>query len=471
MSVGYSELYYKAIALGFTRDGGGGGTITPAQAVALINAGLGQEFWQQGIANAIFVNDWTEDSPDLAPYLNAGTGEWDIPDGSFVVSNTDLQTLESILERTINALGDLWILPSVGGGVKGISMTAGIGEPEMTCMIKHKSTGLLRIGEVTLFSDDPTRDAFDTENGNQLFWDGTAVGLLRPGVLDFRTSEITGLDMLVTNFSSYVFGSNSQFITMDGLNFPGGFVTNLVDVFDLRIPSPFGPREISVRTSVGEFNAGIAGFLIDQDNGDNLISFDDCRLNEASAGPWIRAENDPAFNASPDKSVYMNFDVKNFAITQRLADIYLSDDEVTTFPDSEDPQDIVGNFVLNLDTSGFTMPSPGVVQYELEEDLTYIVSVTVTGFKITGGERSYQISPHFKPNGGVFNQVTKTNGVDTIPVEDSVTATPNDFRSMSYTFSQRFTQPGDQLKNMIEILANTDSWTTTKVTWTITKVG
>jgi len=443
MSVGYSELYYKAIALGFTRDGGGGGTITPAQAVALINAGLGQEFWQQGIANAIFVNDWTEDSPDLAPYLNAGTGEWDIPDGSFVVSNTDLQTLESILERTINALGDLWILPSVGGGVKGISMTAGIGEPEMTCMIKHKSTGLLRIGEVTLFSDDPTRDAFDTENGNQLFWDGTAVGLLRPGVLDFRTSEITGLDMLVTNFSSYVFGSNSQFITMDGLNFPGGFVTNLVDVFDLRIPSSFGPREISVRTSVGEFNAGVAGFLIDQDNGDNLISFDDCRLNEASAGPWIRAENDPAF----------------------------SDDEVTTFPDSEDPQDIVGNFVLNLDTSGFTMPSPGVVQYELEEDLTYIVSVTVTGFKITGGERSYQISPHFKPNGGVFNQVTKTNGVDTIPVEDSVTATPNDFRSMSYTFSQRFTQPGDQLKNMIEILANTDSWTTTKVTWTITKVG
>jgi len=75
MSVGYSELYYKAIALGFTRDGGGGGTITPAQAVALINAGLGQEFWQQGIANAIFVNDWTEDSPDLAPYLNAGTGD------------------------------------------------------------------------------------------------------------------------------------------------------------------------------------------------------------------------------------------------------------------------------------------------------------------------------------------------------------------------------------------------------------
>jgi len=47
------------------------GLSNPDDIVQAINQSLGQNFWQQGISNAVFVNDWSEDSPEL-PGRNNG---------------------------------------------------------------------------------------------------------------------------------------------------------------------------------------------------------------------------------------------------------------------------------------------------------------------------------------------------------------------------------------------------------------
>ena len=80
--------------------------------VALINTALGQNFWQQGISNAVFVNDWSEDSPELAPYLatsGPNAGKWEVGTASplgtnLIVVNTDRLSLEGIMEREIARL-------------------------------------------------------------------------------------------------------------------------------------------------------------------------------------------------------------------------------------------------------------------------------------------------------------------------------------------------------------------------------
>jgi len=105
------------------------GLSNPDDIVQAINQSLGQNFWQQGISNAVFVNDWSEDSPELAPYLatsGPNAGKWEVGTASplgtnLIVVNTDRLSLQAIMEREIAKIGELQIVASTRGDTKGVN--------------------------------------------------------------------------------------------------------------------------------------------------------------------------------------------------------------------------------------------------------------------------------------------------------------------------------------------------------------
>jgi len=457
------------------------GYSTPDDIVTLINTALGQNFWQQGISNAVFVNDWSEDSAELAPYLatsGPNAGKWEVGTASplgtnLIVVNTDRLSLEGIMEREIAKIGELQIVASTRGDTKGVSMTAGVGEASMTSMISSNTSGRLSI-ECIFQSDDVTRGAFDIQAADGFFFSGVGWALANPGSINTRTIDIN-CDFIYLQQSACVIGDQCEFFNCNEFDMEALFSGSVVG-FDLTTACVFGPRRLSitqVKTSSGSA-AGQAAFIIDQDDGTNIGTFAGEKGQSPAGNRFITALSDPAFNANPEKSVNLDFDVDNFVVTQRLAEVGIVAGSTTTINDSEEPTDLGGPFILDFaSTSGFDIdPSNGAIINKLRTPATYKFTFELSGNKVGGGTSDFEIYANYKPAGGVYAPISVDDGVNSEPVKNRNEFTAGaDPGVLGFSFTQRFENIDDEVKIQIADIVDDDDWVSESMQFIAVRVG
>ena len=457
------------------------GLSNPDDIVQAINQSLGQNFWQQGISNAVFVNDWSEDSPELAPYLatsGPNAGKWEVGTASplgtnLIVVNTDRLSLEGIMEREIAKIGELQIVASTRGDTKGVSMTAGVGEASMTSMVSSNTSGRLSI-ECIFQSDDVTRGAFDIQAADGFFFSGVGWALANPGSINTRTIDIN-CDFIFLQQSACVIGDQCQFFNSNEFDMEAPFSSSLVG-FDLTTACVFGPRRLSitqVKTSSGSA-AGQAAFIIDQDDGTNIGTFSGERGESPAGNRFITALSDPAFNANPEKSVNFDFDVDNFVVTQRLAEVGIVAGSTTTINTAGVPEDLDGTFILDFaSTSGFEIdPSNGAIINKLRTPATYKFTFELSGNKVGGGTSDFEIYANYKPAGGVYAPISVDDGVNSAPVKNRNEFTAGaDPGVLGFSFTQRFENIDDEVKIQIADIVDTDDWVSESMQFIAVRVG
>ncbi|MEE8327341.1 MAG: hypothetical protein V3R32_00920, partial [Nitrosomonadaceae bacterium] len=429
--------------------------------VNLINQALGVNFWQQGISNAIFVNDVSEDSLELSPYLaNSGpnTGKWEVGSDSvdgtqLIVINIDRNSLAAIQEREFAKVGELQIVSSAPGQTKGLVMTAGVGVPEMQHMISSDTSGALRI-ETIMFSDDVTRPAFDiTDNTDGFFFQGVGWALANPGSIDTRTIDID-CEFLLLQQSYCVIGSACEFFNFKNANMDAPLL-GCVRGFDLSSVPTSGTRIIEVDPTVNTtsgIDPGDAAFLIDQDNGDNIGLFSGTRNVDPVGNRYILADNDAAFNANPQKSLNFEFNVPNFVVTQRVAEVGIVAGSTTTINNPDEATDLAGPFILDFSsTSGFEIdPSNGAIINKLRTPATYKFTFELSGNKVGGGTSDFEIYANYKPASGVYAPILVDDGTNSAPVKNRNEFTAGaDPGVLGFSFTQRFENIDDEVKIQI----------------------
>jgi len=477
VTVGFSQVIESSTPLADGADCGlsvAQTYLTPDAAVGLINNSLSNSLWQQGISGAVFVRDFSASSEVLAPFLNNVSGEWDFPDQTLLAIDTQAQSLPSVLGRDINALGSLSIQPTISGGVKGISLGAAV--PGASSGIKMDSGGSLTIGDVVLASDDVSRPFFDLTDCGSFVYRGSAIFVLNGGEMNCGSITIDGA--LVGGLaSSFIVGEQNQLIQISGdARFPVGLLGSTVDVFDLTSSPIGGFRGIDVKSTIGNTNtAGTALFAIDQDNGENQSVFSNCIQDFNGLGVWMRAVNDVAFNAAPQKSVFQNFDVVRFIVTQRQAEVgILNDGSVIDIPQSGQYVDMVNpTFILDQDsTSGFEMDATnGAIINKLQTPSTYKFDFLISGIKVGQGANDYAFSPSFKPAAGVYSQIEVDDGVNQAVIENRNEFTPNDPSFVSLSFTKRFENVDDEVKVQIQNVQDGDDFQPVSVQFIATRIG
>lgn len=457
------------------------GYANPTDIVNAINQALGQNFWQQGISNAIFVNDFSAGSTDLAPYLatsGPNAGKWEVGSASTVgttlmVVNTDRSSLSAIAEREIVKVGELQIVSSTPGQTKGIVMTAGVGEPSMDHLISSQTSGSLSI-ECILFSDDVSRPAFDIQQADGFFFSGIGWALANPGLINTRTIDID-CDFIFVQQVPCVIGADCQFFNPGNYNMEAPFLDSVVG-FDLTSTPSIAPRRIrnsGVVTTSGSA-AGQAAFIIDEDNGENIGFFAGEKSLTPPGNRFITAINDPAFNANPEKSVNFDFDVDNFVVTQRLAEVGIVAGSTTTINNPDEATDLEGPFILDFSsTSGFEIdPSNGAIINKLRTPATYKFTFELSGNKVGGGTSDFEIYANYKPAGGVYAPISVDDGVNSAPVKNRNEFTAGaDPGVLGFSFTQRFENIDDEVKIQIADIVDDDDWVSESMQFIAVRVG
>jgi len=474
-----------------TGNGTAGDPLGINDIVNLINQALGVNFWQQGISNAIFINDVSEDSPELSPYLattGPNAGKWEVGSGSvdgtqLIVVNTDRNSLAAVMEREFAKVGELQIVSSTPGQTKGLVMTTGIGEPSMQHMVSSNTSGGLRI-ETIMFSDDTTRSAFDiTSNTDGFFFQGVGWALANPGSIDTRTIDID-CEFVLLHQSYCVIGSACQFFNFKNANMDAPFI-GCAQGFDLKSTPTLGTRIIEVDPTVNTTSAtgaNDAAFLIDQDNGDNIGLFSGTRNVDPIGNRYILADNDAAFNANPQKSLNFEFNVPNFVVTQRLAEVGITDGSRTDTPAPVGgvPQlvdiDILdgGAFILDFDsTSGFDIdPANGAIINKLLTPATYKFDFTMSGNKTGGGTSDFEIYAFYQPAGGAYAPIFVDDGSNQEQVKNKNEFTAGgDPGVLGFSFTQRIENIDDEVKVQIANLNDADDWVAASMQFIATRVS
>lgn len=447
-----------------------GGAADIPSIIAGITADLGNNTWQ-GISNAVLVRDFSSGSSDLAPFLNVVSGEWDIPDRFSVIVDTTVQSFESIVERVVNALGDLIIQPSLPGGVKGMSMTTGAGSNAYA--IQNTTGGLTLIGDVSMVSDDVGREYYNISGGGAFSYSGLFGGVARPGTIDSRTIVFDGVSFNLNQFP-YTIGATCQFFRIRNSDVPTGFIGINSDLFDLTSTPSLGNRIIDAQNCSGRpATLNDAIFLIGADNGLTKGTFDNCEMDAAGSGTWIRSDSTPEFNSNPEKSVNFNFEVLNFVVTQRAAEVGIVAGATTTINASNTLVDINGTFILDSNsTSGFDVGSVGQIINKLPTPATYVFQFNISGNKTGGGTSDFQIKPSFKPFGSSYSLIQVSDGSNSEDVRARTEYTAGaDPASMTISFTQRFTNVDDEVKVQIENLNDADDFVTESLQFIATRIA
>lgn len=430
-----------------------------ADIISLINAELGNVWWQQGLSNVIYVRDFSASSPELAPFLatsGPNTGKWVMPQPSTIVADTDHQSPQSILGRTIYAEGQLSVIGSVPN-LKGIAMTAGIGSH--TIGIETNNVGDLYLESLSILSDDVTREFFAMDAVDTTLINNCFLGIARPGVIDGRDIQFNDCSFLIS-VEPFRFGAGNEIVVFNGVRVPPGFVGVSGDLFDFAsIPSAFGQRFI-----LGDIYGGLSGassgkaiVLIDDDDAaKQLIQLTGLLYPNASVGStYIRALNDVDFNNNPEKSNTVDLDVANFIVTQRCGGLRYRGTSLTTITVQNQWEDLNAPFGQTALACGFIEVAPGELEYQLPTPRNLYIDVKST-HSVPAGTDAYEIGTFFQPNGGAY-EVDPIDDGSGFPMSDvfdfGFSGSP--IQKAGYSALVRFEQ-GDRIKQRVRNTAGTN---------------
>lgn len=453
MSLSEAEFIEKCAEFGVKIPTPPGGTpMTGAEIIAAINGTLGYNYWINGISSAIFVNDLSESSADLAPYVDVD-GNWLIPDGFLVVINTDTQTGPSVIGRAFKVQGRAFFQPSVTGGSKGITMVDGSGIG--SCVFLNDSSyagGGLIVGDLTIISNDPVRTIYSCETDLGLFiYNGTFFGGSLPGFINAVNVQINANTAIYIQEGLKI-GPDCTHFTMNGTNaaiYPVQCATGI----DLSVyPSP-GPRIVSVSNVVSHSAGGTGFFVIGGDDGSTRGQFSNCIQED---GLFIYSLVSSTFNANPYFSPNFNFDVLNYGKTQRIGELYYNGGPFAIPMTVNTWTDVSSAPIANggLSNGIVNTENPGELLYLLPEPYFVTVTYHIEGSTAMNNDILF-LGAFYQPNVGVYAEVVKGGYTVESRMEPPV---PSTYVSTTLTYTLQM-HAGDRFKPMLKNSVHSNTFT------------
>ena len=332
--VSIDNLLAALYALGITPgSGGGGGGGTPMP------------------ENSIYINDWQANSTDLAPYLNNVTGEWDIPASTVLVCNTIIQTPNSFIGRTLNFGDNCQVVPPLPA--LGAESTYGIFcQPTLSIPVVFKDNGFGSLFITCAFLNFSLTPTFDVSNGSVLDIRSYIFAAVVGGTVN-RPIMTVDCNILGALSQPIVMGAQNTEVVLNNFDTVTAFL-QVSDAINLQTSTGAGSRQVRASNlNLGALSGGRA-ISIDQDNGDNLIKFSDCVYDLSEPGLPIEAQNDPAFNANPERSVFVTSDIENFAQSRTTGSLAINGNAIAS------PNPGAGAFVT---PSGATSPGANIARW------------------------------------------------------------------------------------------------------------
>ena len=455
MSLSESEFLEKCAEFGVKiPTPPGSAPMTGAEIIAAINGTLGYDYWINGVSSAIFVNDLSAGSAELAAYVNVD-GQWEIPSNSIIVINTNTQSAESVIGRTFLLKGRTYIVPSVGGGSKGITQVNGVGLGN--CIFLNDTShdgGSIIVGDVALLSNDPVRTIYSLETPFSLFsLTATIMGGFLLGPVNANEIQINAeLCIAISSGGAMLVGNECNRFTLNNINADLSAPVNCMEGFSFTPPPISGLRNIYANNVKTSSDISSAFFIIGDDSGENRGVFTNCLQG---SGVFITSLTSSVFNTNPYFSPNFYFDVINYGRTQRIGEEYFNG--VHAIP-------LTVNAWTNLsaapiDDSGL---SNGLVATENPGELLYLLPqpsfVTVT-YEVEGSAGNVDdvlyLGAFYQPNVGVYAQVIKSGDSVERRMEPP---NPSTYVTTSLTYTLRM-QAGDRIKPMIKNVIRSNTFT------------
>ena len=442
----------------------GSGSMTGAEIIAAINATLGNNYWQQGVSNCIFINDLSETSPELAPYVN-GAGQWEIPDSTLLIVNTDAQTFASVVSRTFLLKGKTYIQPSVPGGAKGLTLYSGT--PLPTAMFLNDSSfgaGVF-VGDVTILSDDTSRPIYDLETNVVLFTiNAHIIGGYNLGFVN-STQIYISADFMLDSLIPFVVGNECDAFTISNVDAGFDYPLNTFTGFDLSVPPVSGHRTIFANNLQTGSDPSSGFFVLGADDGTNRGFFNNCLVKN---GNFIYSTASSTFNANPLFSPNFDFSVVDFGKTQRIGELYFSGTSAAITLPGATWTDVSSVAIADGGLSNGLVPTsnPGELQYILPEASMVNVRYHIEGSAGGVGDQLH-IGAFYQPNVGTYSQITKAS----YPVEGrGDSPSPSRYVVMGCEFTIVM-NPGDTVKPMVRTTSGATTYGVTIFNATAEVVG